>query len=811
MSDVLRGLVVVDFSTSSPGVQAAQVFADNGAEVLGIEPPGGHALRTQPNWPFLARGRKSIELDLKKPEDQQAARDLCTGADVVLQTFRPGVADRLGIGYDELSEQNPRLVYGSLSGFGTTGPLAHVRGYESVVLAKYGVFDSLAPLTRREGPSFSSASFAGYPAAQLLAQGVLAALFEREHSGLGQHVETSLAQGLSVHDTFNWHSRVLGRKFGDAFKQVPIAIDGIPTGGLSFRLLVSLTKDGRWMQFSQTVQRLFEAMMKAFELDWMFEDERFGSAPDFDDVETRVAYWEHLLTAVKSKTTQEWAQVFDDNPDVWAEKFSKGSEALSHPQLLWNQQVATLNDLEVGPVRQPGVLAQFRGMDNEPKHPAPLPNSDAAQLLERTTPLPQETALELGDGRPPLHGITVLELGTYYAAPFGATLLGELGARVIKIEELAGDPMRNMLPFPEIAGIKAVQGKESFGVDIHTEAGRHLLYELVAKADIVLQSFRAGVAERLKVDAASLRAVNPDLVYLEAPGYGTGGPNGHRPAFAPTIGAAAGLAWRNAGTMIPDGPDLSLQEIKDAAMPLALAVMGVGNCDGFASVSVATAMTLGLLARARIGKSHDMLTTMIGSATHALSESLVTYEGAPPPPTVDEEFFGFAATYRLYETSEGWVFLAAPSDKEFAALLGVLDTSGALLADPRFVSSDARRDHDQELAEALQHHFRSKAAVEWEQLLLGVDVACVEVASGPVEANFLDEDRAGRAAGFVTMTWHSILDDHERLTPLVSMSRSGSVAGGGCMVGQHTDTIMTELGHSDETIADLRRAGVIGG
>ena len=811
MSDVLRGLVVVDFSTSHSGLQAAQVFADNGAEVIGVEPPGGHPLRAQPNWPFLARGRKSIVLNLKDSADRIAAQNLIAGADVVFETFRPGVADRLGIGYDEMSERNPRLVYCSLTGFGTTGPYARVKGYESVVLAKYGVFDSLSALSRREGPSFASASFAGYPAAQLLAQGALAALIEREHSGQGQLVETSLAQGLSVHDTFNWHSRVLGRKFGDAFKQVPLSIDGIPTGGLSFRLLIALTNDGRWMQFSQTVQRLFEAMMRALDLDWMFSDEKFKSAPDFDDVPTRVEYWEHLLTAVRAKTTEEWADVFDADPDVWAEKFSKGPEVLDHPQIVWNQQVAVVEDQEVGAVRQPGVLAQIRGANNAPGVSAPLLDQDAAELRERTISKVLQGERVETDGRPPLDGVTVLELGTYYAAPFGATLMAEYGARVIKIEELSGDPMRNMLPFPEIAGIKAVQGKESFGVDIHTEAGRQLLLELVAKADVVLQSFRAGVADRLKVDAASLKAVNPNLIYVEAPGYGTGGPNGHRPAFAPTIGAAAGLAWRNAGAMIPDGPDLTLQEVKDAAVPMALAVMGVGNCDGFASVGVATAMMLGLLARERTGESHELLTTMIGSATHALSEAVVTYDGAPQPPTADKEVYGFSATYRLYQAAEGWVFVAAPSDEEFSDLAKILDPSGTLRSDNRFSTAAERETNGQELASRLAELFLSRTASEWERELLAVDVACVEVTSGPVEANFLDEDRAGRASGFVTMTWHSILDEHERLTPLVTMSRSGSVAGGGCMVGQHTDTIMSELGHSDQAIADLRLAGVIGG
>ena len=122
-----------------------------------------------------------------------------------------------------------------------------------------------------------------------------------------------------------------------------------------------------------------------------------------------------------------------------------------------------------------------------------------------------------------------------------------------------------------------------------------------------------------------------------------------------------------------------------------------------------------------------------------------------------------------------------------------------------------RRENDAALVAALGGPFAERTAAEWESLLGAVDVACVEVAAGPVEANFMDEGGPGQSMGLVTEAWHSILDDHARLSPHVSMSRSAGVAGGGCLVGEHTDSIMLELGHSEKTISDLRFAGVIGG
>src|SRR5690606_23846020 len=141
-----------------------------------------------------------------------------------------------------------------------------------------------------------------YPASQLALQGILAALLEREDSGAGQRVDTSLAQGLTVHDTFNWFARVLAQRYSDGFQQAPRVVNGVPSGGLSFRLLIALTKDGRWLQSSQTTARLFREMMKLLGLEWIFDDPTCGSLPDFDDVDQRVEFWETLLNIVRSKT-----------------------------------------------------------------------------------------------------------------------------------------------------------------------------------------------------------------------------------------------------------------------------------------------------------------------------------------------------------------------------------------------------------------------------------------------------------------------------------------------------------------------------
>jgi crotonobetainyl-CoA:carnitine CoA-transferase CaiB-like acyl-CoA transferase len=811
----LSGVRVTLLSPTQTGLHAGQLLADFGAEVWHVEPPGGSPLRSQPAWPFWARGSKSVELDLHDPADAEVARRLAGQSDVVLETFRPGVADSLGLGYETLRAANPRLVYCSITGFGRQGPYANLQGYEGVVMATTGVLWHVAGLAGGGRPAFPSALYGSYPASQLALQGILSALLEREESGLGQWVETTIAQGLTVHDTFGWFARIVAGRFPESFRQTPLLQDGVPTGGLSFRLLIALTSDGHWLQFSQVVDRLFRAMMEVLGLGWMLSDPEWAGAPDFPDAATREAFWEHLLIAVKAKPLAEWQRLFDENPDVWAETFRTGSGALDHPQTIHNRMAVEIVDPVVGPVLQPAAVVRMDGTPAVLGRPAPVRGQfdDELRALSQAGP-PDRGHPVLAEGRPsapPLDGLTVLELGTYYAAPFGATLLADYGARVIKIEEPTGDPMRTMLPFPDVAGIKALVGKESIAVDIGTEEGRQIVRDLAARADVVLQSFRAGVAERLGLDADSLRALNPDLVYLTAPGYGPDGPCGHRPAYAPTIGAGAGLAFRNAGSSsaITASPDMGIPEIKQVFGRLVFAVMGVGNADGYAAVTVGTAMILGLLARRRGHGGQAMLTTMLSTATHALSEDMVRYEGRGPAPTADPELLGLSALYRLYQAQDGWVFLAAPQPRDWARLVGALPDFGRLPDDPRYAGAEARLANDGVLAADLAEIFARRSAAEWEKSLRAADVACVEVAPAPVEGGYLDEGSAGRVSGFVTRCEHPFLGEIERLSPLVRFSRSTTVAGDPCAVGQHSLAILRELGYADDRIDALTRSGVV--
>src|SRR6185503_9802329 len=134
----LSGLRVVDFSWGLAGALATLVLADYGAEVIAVEPPGGSPLRGEAGFVVWGRGKKSVVVDLREAGGRATARRLIEQADVAVTSFRPGAGERLGLIYEDFAERHPSLVWASITGFGTRGPYAHLKGYEGVVMAKVG-------------------------------------------------------------------------------------------------------------------------------------------------------------------------------------------------------------------------------------------------------------------------------------------------------------------------------------------------------------------------------------------------------------------------------------------------------------------------------------------------------------------------------------------------------------------------------------------------------------------------------------------------------------------------------------------------
>ena len=196
-SGPLCGLRVLEFAGIGPGPHCAMLLADMGAEVLRIEREGGNGW---PN-PVVDRGRKTLTLDIRSVAGRERCLALAAGADVLIEGFRPGVMERLGLGPDELMARNPRLIYGRMTGWGQSGPLAKAAGHDINYIALTG---ALAAIRGDSGPAIPPLNLVGdFGGGSLyLAVGILAALWERERSGQGQVIDAAIVDGVSSLMTF---------------------------------------------------------------------------------------------------------------------------------------------------------------------------------------------------------------------------------------------------------------------------------------------------------------------------------------------------------------------------------------------------------------------------------------------------------------------------------------------------------------------------------------------------------------------------------------------------------------------------------
>jgi crotonobetainyl-CoA:carnitine CoA-transferase CaiB-like acyl-CoA transferase len=269
-----------------------------------------------------------------------------------------------------------------------------------------------------------------------------------------------------------------------------------------------------------------------------------------------------------------------------------------------------------------------------------------------------------------------------------------------------------------------------------------------------------------------------------------------------------GISRANVGDLVKEEPGLSIDEIRRSSRLLTVGGMtSSAQADGFASLGVASAMLLGVYARARGAGGQEMLTTMLNTGAHAMSAQVVDYPGAPPRHRPDPEMRGLMALYRIYDAADGWVFLAASADEEFAELAHALAPWTAALAEGRFATSAGREAHDAELCGILATVFAQRPKDDWETDMRAADVACVAVTTMAPEHMYWS-DEFGRASGYLTDVVHPTFAEHPRMN-FLRMSRSQLTPKAGVLAGSHTDRVLAELGFDDAAIADLRSRSIV--
>ena len=803
MAEVFDGISVLDFSRGMPCSVATMVMSDFGAEVIKVEPPGGDPFRLWPGAIQWDRGKKSVILDMKTSEGQGKAQKLAAQADVVMENFRPGVAERLGIGYDALSAGHRDLVYCSLTGFGPKGPYAHYKGYEGVVAAKSGRMMVFAGQNLRDGPNYAAVQLASYSAATALVRGAIAALHVRDRTGQGQKVETSLLQTITPYDLRDWLLWQMMIKDPGTYPEDAWVRRGPSTIGYQ----AARTKDGHWIQLANIVDRLFHAMMEYLDMGYIYEDPRFKTVPTLTD-EDRDTLRKMMLERVHEKTLDEWMDVFvNKTSNVAAEPYMTSEQGMSHSQVVHNGNVVDVEHPRLGKTRQLGPIVFMSETPGRPRGPAPASGQHTAEILSRLDGVTKKVANGASPTLPkyPLEDITVLDLGTVIAGPLGCAMLAELGARVIRVEAPEGDYHRHIQH--GLIVHRTMAGTEGTCLNLKTPEGQEIMHKLVAKADILLHSMRPGAPERTGIGYEQLRHINPRLVYVYGAGYGSTGPHSHRPSMHPIPGAVCGGAMTQLGrdTLPPPEQEMTMEEISEVGRKLGRA--NDGSTDQNTSLAISVAMLLGLYARERTGKGQYIEAHMLGANAYANADDFFWHQGKPPRPLPDAEGYGLNALYRLYRAGKGWVFLACPFEEEWMVLCRAIGRPD-LLEDPRFATPEGREKHDDFLAEELAWVFATREPLEWEKLLTDADVACVKSEdSGTFQ--FYDGDAQVQENGFITRVQAPRVGEFWRHSPLLRFSHTQSHAGPGVLKGQHTRPVLRELGYSEERINDLRERGVV--
>jgi alpha-methylacyl-CoA racemase len=362
----LQGVRIVEMAGLGPVPFAAMMLADMGADIVRIDPPTSApsadsediawmADRKTPIW----RGRSAIQLDLKDAGDRERALSLIAKADVVLEGFRPGVMERLGLGPTECQLRNDGLVYARMTGWGQTGPLKHAAGHDVNYLALSGALRYIAREGERPLPPLNLlADFGG--GGMLLVVGVLSALLERVGSGKGQTVDATMLDGTALLMT-----SIMGWMDRGSWTDPP-GTNVIDTGAPFYE--VYTTKDGRHMAFGSVEPKFYRELVDVLGIDPDL------LAPQFD--RSRWPAMKLLFAeAVASRTFDEWVDAFDGTQACATGVFSM-EEAAAHPH-----NVARCTYIEIDGVLQPAPSPRF---DRTPsKVQEPRSNESTQTVLER--------------------------------------------------------------------------------------------------------------------------------------------------------------------------------------------------------------------------------------------------------------------------------------------------------------------------------------------------------------------------------------------------------------------------------------------
>ena len=536
----LNGLKVLSIGTSIVGPWAATLLGYLGAEVFKVEPPKGEFLRVlYPHQNKLSTAysstnlnQKSAGLNTKETEGMNAMLNLANQADVLIENFRPGVTDRIGLGYELLHKSNPNLVFASSSGYGDDGPMKNLAALEPHLQA----FSGMSGITGFRGDDGQLIRFTHLdPTGAIFFCGlIMLGLIERERFGHACWVKTShLANALA-----NMNNKVSEVLLANA--QVEPLGSGSSTSAPN---RCYLCEDKRFIAVSCENQNQWSAFCEAMGLTELAEDPRFSKNTDRIDnrdeldnilkdhfLEKPSRWWSLRLT--KAKVPNSFDLCFDD--------------LQFHQQIIENNFLVEVNGDHTGPFYVGGLPWEFSETPPKIDTSIPVPGGDTERAMnEGFTNKPKDPVKELSDSPEyPLKGIKVVDTTQGYTGPYLSFMLAEAGADVIKVEPIDGDWSKELSPQTD-KGVSALyqsfnRNKTITGIDLQTDEGQSELESLIKDADILIEEWTNESPESKIYDYDALKTNNPSLIHYSLSAFGHRGPMKNRPGSDLTIQAMSG-------------------------------------------------------------------------------------------------------------------------------------------------------------------------------------------------------------------------------------------------------------------------------
>lgn len=806
----LAGIRVLDLSTERAEL-AGRLLADLGADVLKVEPPGGAAARRLPPfaaddgppdgslyWAAVGLGKRSVVIDPADAAGRQTLVDLAARADILIESFDPGMAAELGIGYEQLRAVIPRLVYVSVTPWGQDGPRAHWPATEMTVEAAGGLLGLQGDGDRPPVPvGYPQAAF--HAGAQAAADAVIA-LNERERSGRGQHLDVSM-QAAMVWTLMN-ATGYPPNTGGDP----PTGGEGRATGRVELAPGVTMPsvwrcKDG-WVQASITLgglgARTLGNLIKLIESEGELSPERQGTgwsawtdaiAPEAVAPEILLAARDEIAAYFERRTREELADRAVDHMLLVAPVRTVES-LLDLPQLrerdYWR---------DIGGGRYPGPAVNLSRTPMEPGSPAPRLDEHRGDL-ERWLEAPRQAAVSSSPRRRAFDGLKVADFAWVGVGPIIAKALADHGATVVHIESAARpDVLRLGPPFKDgQPGLDRSQffanfntSKRSIAVNLSLPEGRELARRLADWADVVVESFTPGVARQLGLDYDTLAATRPELIMLSTCLCGQTGRHACYRGFGTQGSALAGL---HGLTGWPDRPPAGTWG---------------AYTDFIAPRYGVAALASALLERHRSGLGQHLDLAQVEAAIHFVEPLLLDYvvNGRIHRAAGHESDRG--CPHGVYRTAgvERFVAIATETQEQWQALLRVaplghlgLDSSAGLA---QRLAADAAIDA------ALEAWLADRDPWETAEMLAAAGVPAFVVQR---PSDLYNEPQLAHRGFFVTRE-HAVMGPTPYDGPVTRFSETPPQITAAPAVGQHTEEVLRDiLGLDEDAIAQYAVAGV---